>query len=278
MAIVRKEDKKPVDLSVKKATDISDEGGNKKIMAVGMAGSGKTFQIRTLPGRKFVYVFDPNAVESLKGVENIDYVEFYPQATELDATIKGFNKGAKSDNLPAASKREPTVYMDWVEDLNARVDAGFFDDYDWLCVDSLTLLYKAVMDRQLYINNRYGSIEDLADYRVVGSKISEVFRSVASLNLGMYFTAHYTSFQDDKTKKITTELYLPGQAKLQLPLLMTDIWLFQAASNGTTKKWVVQTTPTRQSLQTIRCSKFGVEIEEDVTITATNKQGISRLL
>ena len=270
-------DKEPRDLSVSNAAS-SEEDSFKKILAVGLAGAGKSFQIPHLPGKKFVYVFDPNAVSSYSKAGDVDYKTFYPQATELDATIKGFNKGARDDKLPAASKREPTVYMDWVNDLNDRVEAGFFEAYDWFCVDSLTLLVKATMDRQLYINNRYGSIEDIADYRVVGSKLAEIFRSVVSLPINIYCTAHYTTFQNDKSKVISTEVYLPGQAKVQLPILMTDIWLFKAGSEGKNKKFVVQTVPQRNGLQTIRTSRNDLEMEEDITVTNADASGIARIL
>ncbi len=266
-----------IDLTTKNAADIEDNT-TKKILAVGLAGSGKTFQINKLPGKKFVYVFDPNAEASLKGNAEITYKEFYPQATELDATIKGFNKGSISDRLPAGSKREPTTYIDWVNDLNARVEADYFKDFDWFCVDSLTLLTKATMDRQLFINNRYGSIEDIADYRVVGSKLSEVFRSVVSLPINIYCTAHYTSFQDEKSKRISTEIYLPGQAKVQLPILMSDIWLFKAASEGDKPKFLIQTMPARMGLQTIRTSVQGFKFDEDVTILKQSDLGIARLI
>ena len=48
------------------------ESGNRKVMAIGPVGVGKTTQERTLPGKKFAYLFDPNARESLQG-SDIDY-------------------------------------------------------------------------------------------------------------------------------------------------------------------------------------------------------------
>ena len=130
------------------------------IMVIGETGSGKTTQIRTLPGKKFVYIFDPNALASLKGCD-CDYEVFMPNALELDATLKGFNKGSKSDRMEGGSRIEPTTYPNWVNDINKRVADGFFDDYNWICFDSLTFLGKAIMDRQCFINNRYGKVEEL---------------------------------------------------------------------------------------------------------------------
>lgn len=252
------------------AKDISSDIGQ-NILIIGNTGSGKTSQIWTLPGKRFVYVFDPNALASLRGCD-CDYEVFLPDTLELDATLKGFNKGARSDTI-AGSRREPTTYVRWVEDLNERVENGFFEDYAWLCFDSLTFLQKAVMDRQLYINNRYGKVEELADYRVVGSKLSDVFRSITALEINCYYTGHLREFQDEKTKKITTELMLPGQAKALIPIAMTNIWLAKSASEGKTLKYVIQTHAERRGLQCIRSSVRGLEHEHDVTIKDFNRAG-----
>jgi len=246
------------------AKDIDNTIGQ-NILVIGSTGSGKTSQIWTLPGKKFVYVFDPNALASLRGCD-CDYEVFLPDTLELDATLKGFNKGARSDTI-AGSRREPTTYVRWVEDLNERVESGFFDDYDWLCFDSLTFLQKTVMDRQLYINGRYGKVEELADYRVVGSKLSDVFRSITALAINCYYTGHLREFQDEKTKKITTELMLPGQAKAMIPIAMTNIWLAKSDSEGKKTKYVIQTRAERRGLQCIRSSIRGLDPEHDVTIS-----------
>ena len=129
---------------MKSASDIPGLSGF-LVMVVGRTGSGKTSQIWTLPGKKFAYLFDPNSVRSLKGCPGLDYEEFYPDFMELDATLKGFNKGAKDDKLSGpASKREPTVYNRWVEHINQLVDGGGLEPYQWLCIDSMTFLTAAL--------------------------------------------------------------------------------------------------------------------------------------
>lgn len=241
----------------------------KRILVVGKTGSGKTSQIWSLPGRKFLYVFDPNAMSTLKGCD-VDYEEFYPDFLEMDATLKGFNKGSKSDHVPLAGssrkKPEPHVYMNWVADINKKVDDGFFKNYDWLCIDSATFLSKACMDRQLFINNRYGDIEDLADYRVVGSKLADIFNSLAGYPINMYLTGHLSTFQDDKTKKVETQIYLPGKARSVLPLLFTDVWLAHVDEGEKGVAYKVRTRPEPRGFQELRCSIQGLETVEDVTL------------
>jgi hypothetical protein len=249
-----------------------------RLLVVGRTGSGKSAQIWTLPGRKFAYLFDVNSLPTLRGLD-MDYEEFYPDFTELDATLKGFNKGSKDDTMKAASKREPTVYNRWIEDINAKEDMFKQGDYQWLIFDSLTYLVKAVMDRQMYINNRYGGIEDLADYRVVGSKVAEVFNSIVTLPINMYATGHIRTYENETTKEIETLLMLPGKARDILPLTFTNIWVAKNEDD----KYLIQTKAQKRGMKDVRTSIPGLKPEEDVTLkgldrTAEGRQGIGAIL
>lgn len=234
-----------------------------RILVAGRGGSGKTTQILTLPGRKFCYFFDPGALASVKGFD-LDYEQFLPDFADMDATLKGFNKNAKPDDRPSDKKaREPKVYMQWVEDINKKSDSGFFNSYDWLIFDSLTTLNMAIMDRQMWLNNRFGGIEDLGDYRVAGSKITEVFRSIFSLPINIYCTGHISSFQDEKTKMIETQINLPGKSRTMVPLLCTNIWVAKVDDKGV---HTIITKPESRGLQDIRTSIKGLTSPVDVTI------------
>lgn len=237
---------------------------HKRLLLVGRTGSGKTSQIWTLPGRKFLYLFDPNTISSLRGCD-VDYEEFLPDVVEMDMSLKGFNKNSRSDSV--RKKSEPSVYNRWIEDFNTRYEAKFFDDYDWLIFDSATFFTKAVMDRQLFINGRYGEVEDRADYKVVGAKIADIFANISGMKINILMTGHIATYQDEKTQRIDTQLNLPGRARGSIPLQFTDIWLAQAGEGEKgTIKYTVRTVPDPRGLQDIRCSIPGLQAIEDVTI------------
>jgi hypothetical protein len=239
-----------------------------------------------LPGRKFAYIFDPNSMRTLKGLD-LDYELWLPELQDMDAMLKAFNKDPKTGQKYKSDKpikpKEPVLWPNWGDDVNEKYDKGFFDNYDWLIFDSLTFLSQSAMARQLFINGRYGDIEELADYRVVGNKIADVFSNICSLPINIYATGHLQVFQEDKTKKLITQIWLPGKGRTILPLIFTDVWLAKTEEDGDDVRYMVRTKPEPRGLQDIRTSIPGLDIEEDVTIRTFNdsiqgKAGIGALL
>lgn len=251
-----------------------------KLLVLGEPGAGKTAQLWTLPGRKFAYFFDPNARASVDGLD-IDYEEFLPDVDTVDFTLKGFNKGSTSDK-PRRKNIEPKTYTAWENDFNDRYDAGFFNNYDWLCFDSLTTMSRALMNRMLFLNGRYGDIEDRSDYRVVGNKLASIFVAIASLKINLYVTGHLTTYQDEKTQKIMTQIGIPGSSRDLLPKLFSNIWLLQAATDDKAG-YTLLTRAEPRGFQAIRTTIPGLAPRVDITIPEKDwrnagRYGIGKLL
>ena len=249
---------------------------HERLLVLGPPGSGKTFQIRSLPGRKFVYFFDPSGKRSIIGAD-IDYEEFLPEVNETDWSLRGFNKGSISDK--PKTKKEPTVYRRWEADINEKYDSGFFNNYDWVCIDSLTLLSRALMARVLFLNGRYGDVEDLADYRVVGNKLSDILVPLASMPVGLFLTSHLIERQNDLTKRITTDIDLPGASRSILPKLCSQIWELRQTHEDA-KRYALLTRSDPRGFQGLRTTLQGLQPVEDVTIKdiqQAENQGIGAL-
>lgn len=249
---------------------------HERVLVLGSAGSGKTYQFRTLPGKKFMYFFDPSGKRSIQGAD-IDYQEFLPEVNETDWSLRGFNKGSLSDK--PKTKKEPTVYRRWEDDINSKYESGFFAGYNWVGVDSLTLLARAMMQRILFLNGRYGDVEDLADYRVCGSKLSDIFVPLASMPVGLYLTSHLIERQNDLTKKITTEIDLPGASRSILPKLCSQIWELRQTHEDA-KRYTLLTRADPRGYQGLRTTLRGLQPIEDVTIKDLQQfegQGIGAL-
>lgn len=257
------------------------------IFMLGTTGSGKTAQIVSLPGKKFVYIWEPNALETLRGYPNIDFLEFLPEDNELELRLKGFNTGSKTDRPGTDQKgeAEPKLFLRWYDDYVARRKAGFFPQYDWLCTDSYTFMVAAMMERQMYLDKRNGEPPDKGDYRVVGDSLRRIMLSQQAIGVNIFMTGHLSVYKDEKTAKIMVQPNLPGQARVMIPLGCTNIW--QAEHNGEASKgFVIRTKPDPQGLREIRTTIPNLKEFEDVSLTVDSQgrftkpeqEGIGRLL
>jgi hypothetical protein len=97
--------------------------------------------------------------------------------------------------------------------------------------------------------------------------MAEVFGALTGAPLNIFCTAHLSVYQDEKTKRLATELYLPGRARTILPLQFTDVFL--AVTRDDDKRgtvYEIRTKPDPKGLQDIRTSMSGLATFEDVTI------------
>lgn len=250
-----------------------------KIMALGQTGGGKTTGFLSLPGRKFAYLFDPNAILSLKG-QDIDYEEYLPDNLSMKLTsMKGANKmkggAAKYANQGAE------LYNAWEEDFESKASSGFFDDYDWLMLDSFTTLSDMVMDGVLAINSRGGQWPQQDDYGPQMLALTNIMRTATSLNIGVYVTAHIEVKQDELTKKIFYQPLMTGRLRAKLPLLFSEILLFEAQSDQKGEVTYTAQTKADRMMPIIRTTMKKCALHEDVTIDFDQVpivQGLGKLL
>jgi hypothetical protein len=248
----------------------------RRIFVAARTGRGKSTQILTLPGRKFVYVFDQNALPVIAGAD-LDYLAFLPDHAELETKLKGFNQGALSDR-PTEAKL-PKLYNAWAEDCDARYDAGFFEQYDWLCVDSATTLVDAMFARQMWLNKRAADSPDLGDFKLVGATLSRIAAQFSKLPCHVYMTGHINDYKNALTSIVETELYLPGSARDRVPMAFTETWTIEQVPSK--REFMLRTIPAERGLKDIRTSLVGLNELVDVTIKdfkQPERYGIGKLL
>ena len=243
-----------------------DPSKQRRILVVGEAGSGKTSQIRTLPGRKFAYIFDPNALPSLEGAD-IDYLQFSPDIMDLNISAQTLRTGIGDKPLKRA---EPVTYREWEKDFEEKLANDFFKDYDWLCFDSFTTWSDCVMDRLLWLNNRLGKQPEQADWGAQVTTIQNVFRVLTNLPLNFYCTGHTEIRQDDLTKRVYGRIMMTGRLRQRLPLLFTDIFASSCESTAKEEAFSLQTRPDREH-PVIRTALRGLPMYCDVTIQDFSK-------
>lgn len=243
-----------------------------RILLLGDTGGGKTTQFLTLPGRKFIYLFDPNALLSLAG-HDLDYEEFLPDRLNLSVKSLAKDKGDKTTNLINH------LYVKWETDFDKKVREGFFDQYDVVGMDSATTFLDLIMDRVLSINGRAGQWPQQDDYGPQMMAFTSVVRTLTSMDKTVFMTGHMEMKQDEMSKKIFRQPMMTGRLRTKIPLLFSDIFVCEAENDGKgSVKHKIQTVPDRITT-CVRTAVKGLQPFEDVTLDWSKKvegQGIGK--
>ena len=230
-----------------------------RVLAIGPAGSGKTTQLRTLPGKKLLFCFEDNALNSLKGDPSIDYKLYLPDTVEIAPRSLSTKQNVRA--TPATGEK-PKAFDSFVHDFNGFLhDEEMYASYDIVAIDSLTSLGKAVMDAVLWLNNRMGQQPAMDDWGAQLNTIENTVRKITSLPKMVYVTAHDMLMQDDLTKKVVNELVLTGQLKVRIAMLFSDIFKFVCEGDS----YQILTRPDRYNIK-VRRSIQHLEPEIDCTI------------
>lgn len=245
------------------ARDATSKDSPQRFLVMGLTGSGKSTLFATLPGKKFCYIFDPNSLASLEGFD-IDYEEFNVEITDVDIAVKTLKTDVADQ--PTLKKIEPKTYNKWEAHFESHLEDGFFNQYDWIGMDSFTLFSDIVMDRILWLNKRPGKQPEQADWAAQINTIGNVFRVVSSYKAGIYCTGHVDERQDELNRKIFYRPMMSGRLRVRIPLLFNNV--FTAHSQDDTKgnqEYLVQTRPDKM-FPVARTNLKGLDMYEDVTI------------
>jgi len=231
-----------------------------KILVLAPTGHGKTSQFLTLPGKKFIYLFDPNAILTLRG-HDVEYEEFLPDAIPLTvhSLSKEVNKAIPKTQMK--SKR----YEEWENDFNQKMSTGYFDQFDWLGIDSCTTLLDLIMDRVLTLNGRYGQWPHEDDYGPQMITFKNLVREWTSLGKGIYFTGHLDIRQDQITKRVWENPMMTGRLRQQIPLMFSDIFSIVSEPDKDGKQQYLLRTTNDRTQQFHRTSMH-LDPFENVTI------------
>lgn len=264
---------------VKKAADATPTEST-TFLVFGNTGAGKTTLFRTLPGKKFAYLFDPNAMQSLYGDPDIDYIEFFPDILPMAVRSLSKEQSKKDKDLKI---RGSDLYTEWEKDFETRLETGFFQaqGYRWISFDSLTTFSQMVMDRVLTLNGRSGEWPQQDDYGPQMNAIMQVFRTATAQGLGLYVTGHMNLIQDETSKRIFQQPMVTGQLRIKLPLLFSQIFYSECAGvvNGAVK-YNLQTVPDRLT-PLVRNTLKGVAPLQEITLDFTkplSSQGLGAIL
>jgi hypothetical protein len=233
---------------------------SRRILVLGDTGAGKTTQFLTLKGKKYIHLFDPNALMSLRGYD-VDYDEYLP--TAIRGAIQSLSKDKGGD---APKNQKSDVYRTFELEFNERLENGFYNQYDWIGFDSATTLLDLMMDRVLSINGRLGTWPQEDDWGPQMIAFTNICRTLAGAGKNIYMTGH---MQDKKNRKTGASSRVPmmtGQLAQKIPLLFTDIFGFDSDKTDDGKVGYFMHTVRDREFTVIRTSIKGLEPVENVTI------------
>jgi len=248
---------------------------NHSFFILGDTGSGKTTQLLTLPGKKFAYLFDPNAILSLRG-HDVDYEEFLPD--RLNLSVQSLSKGKGGDLI---TKHQNSTYLDWQKNFEDRYKDNSFDEYSCIIIDSATTLLDLIMDRVLTMNGRPGQWPQQDDYGPQMLIFTNICRTLMTLGKTIYMTGHMEMQQDKLTKRIFRQPMLTGRLRTKIPLLFSDIFVTEVNNDGKGNIiHSIQTVPDRTTT-CIRTSLHGLAPIENITLDFSKPlegQGLGEIL
>jgi hypothetical protein len=246
-----------------------------RILVLGDTGSGKTTQMLTLPGKTFTYLFDSNALLSLRG-HDIDYEEWLPDRINL--SVKPLSKDKAGDKN---TNHQNWMYSEWEKDFDKKMEEGFFDQYDNVGFDSATTFLDLIMDRLLTMNGRGGTWPQQDDWGPQMVAFTNVVRTLTSLGKTLYMTGHLEVRQAEGSNKMLRQPMMTGRLRTKIPLLFSDIFVSEASNDGKGNiSHMFQTVPDRITT-TVRTSIKGLDPFEDVTLDFSKPltgQGLGLLL
>jgi hypothetical protein len=245
------------------------------IMLVGGIGAGKTTTGTSLIGKKFWYLFDPNARAAIGLDKSSDYIEFIPDSPdELDLGVKTLKAGV-GDKV--AVKAEPRAYIEWEKDFTERRREKFFDQYQWIIFDSATAFQDIIYDRVMFLGGRLGKHPEQADHTAQMNLFRQDMRAAATLT-NFCCTAHVETEKDGLEGRIYGRILMTGKNRLRVPSLFSHI--FATEYDAETKKYVIYTKPTRMH-PVVRTSIPNLQPIEDVTMDLNKPregQGLGRII
>ncbi len=252
-------------------------------MAAGPIRAGKTTQFLTLPGRKFAFIFDPNAADTLRQFsdqEDFDVELFLPD--NLNFNMQGLDPSKRDRDLPTG---EPTAYKNFAAFFHSFINNPDFEfhhsNYDTILFDGLTAFQEITMDRALFINGKTGKWPEIPDWTTFANAGRKILRELTGLQDKIIYAPAHMELKDTKLLGITQVLRLQADLKGTIPPMFTDIWYYSTDLDDNGKPIYRIQTHSDQEKRTLGCSMSELAVFEDVTLDLNRPllgQGVGGLL
>lgn len=217
--------------------NLKDATVGSSFLLIGPAGSGKTTQFLTMPGKKFAFIFDSNAVAGLSG-QDIESELFIPEVVGRALS----KDGKKEVSAAGVATSVQTLERFWTFTRSGIVN-GYFDPFDSILVDSMTGLSELCYDKVLAKFGKPDGELEGREYRSLSLEISNMLRQIVGLNKNLLVTCHRKNIMDASgTSLKSVEPALVGQVKQVTPTHFSNVFYTVAtgSSSGVTYKFITR--------------------------------------
>lgn len=275
-------------IEIKSARDLKN--AQIVILAAGPTGTGKSTQFLTLPGKKYVDIFDPNALIAYEG-QDVDYQTFFPKSNQIDIyptsihkSTAGKYKRHHDQSKVKGYEADGTFYNSFADNFVERANTDFYrkNGYSWLSLDGFTNAAALAMDRVTFLNESMESADDRADFRMAGQMLSRLARMSWGLGVNLYLQCHTVEETNENGQVLAYKLNLPGSARSVIPTNTANVWFFDTDIDRQTKKVSYKIITQRsRKYPFVRSGFKNLKDEEDITIDFSKPlegQGIGKLI
>ncbi len=212
---------------------------NTNIYVIGPVGAGKTTQFLTLPGKKFIYLFDPSGLEAIQG-HDVTYEEFLPAKLNFTISPRPKGGGTIEDKQLGVERLKAQAYAQWEKHFKKSLDDGYFDQFDVIGLDSTTTLVDMMLTDVAGREGRLNYPPELNDHNIAKEQLKKIFIVFCSLKALFYSVGHTIYRQNEQSKKLLNDILIPGDLKTRGPILFGSVLLADYKMSGENKSFSMQ--------------------------------------
>ena len=216
-------------------------------LITGETNAGKTYMLRTARMPVHIDSFDPGSSKSLRADDS--WPSSDPRRiTSLNTETNPQGQIFVDTSYENEDPYNPTAYAAWKKNLEIRKQTKYFHMFGTYCIDSLTMLSKAIMNER----TRGGMPSFNIDYTPAKIEIENKMNEILTLPCDFVLTGHLeaiTKLKSIDKKGIKDEetvyrLMIIGKAVMTVPLLFDELYVIKGSGQNPRREMLVDSLGT----------------------------------
>lgn len=199
----------------------SNDNSFLRAMIIGEKGVGKTTLLKNCPKPIYLYCLDPDGEQSL--LEDGQC----PDWLVIDNRFQG-NMGPD--------------YLNFQQDVLAKLKNKTFEQFGTVCVDSLTTLSDSLIE--LIADEKFGKAKDnevrtckfgFDEWGILKSNLRFIIKKLLTVPCHFILTGHIQKDKDELSGAMINTIMCPGSSSQAAPTWFSEVWYMLSRKNKETK-------------------------------------------